>query len=112
MPQRSIARVYNQLCKIVALTHQICYLLVNMANTNVEVTKNNNENTVNLVRRFTKRVQGAGILRRVRGIRYAERDFSKFVTKKAALKRISKTAEIEKLKKEGKFIEPKRGRRR
>ncbi len=96
----------------IAQNKQPCYYTETMANTNVEVTKNNNENTVNLVRRFTKRVQGSGILRRVRGIRYADRELSKYVTKKQALKRISKTAEIEKLKKEGKFIEPKRGRRR
>ena len=81
-----------------------------MSNTNVEVIKNNNENSTNLVRRFTKRVQGSGILKRVRSIRYAQRDFSKYVNKKQALKRIRKTKEIEKLKKLGKFVEKARRR--
>ena len=55
--------------------------------TNVEVDKNNNENNVNLLRRFTKRVQGSGVLTKVRSIRYYTRLSSKYTTKKMALKR-------------------------
>ena len=55
---------------------------------NVEVEKNANENNLNLLRRFTKRVQGAGILNRIRGIRYYERTISPYTRKKRALKKI------------------------
>ena len=52
---------------------------------NVEVTKNNNENTTSLIRRFTKRVQGSGILPRVRSVRYAQRPDSDFKKKQNTL---------------------------
>ena len=44
--------------------------------------KNPNENTTSLIRRFTKRVQGAGILRRVRSLRYSERSSLKIHAQK------------------------------
>lgn len=72
---------------------------------NVEVEKNANENTANLVRRFTKRVRDAGILKRVRKIRYNERKPSKYIKKKETLKRLLKKAEYEKLIKLGKITE-------
>jgi ribosomal protein S21 len=53
---------------------------------NVEVQKNNNENAINIIKRFTKRVQGSGVLVRVRSLRYAERKESKYVRKKKTLK--------------------------
>ncbi len=55
---------------------------------NVEVQKNNNENAINIIKRFTKRVQGSGVLTRVRSLRYAERKESKYVRKKKTLKGI------------------------
>ncbi|MEX0933972.1 MAG: hypothetical protein WD003_01795 [Candidatus Paceibacterota bacterium] len=70
---------------------------------NVEVTKNQNENNTNLIRRFSKQVREAGILNRVRGVKFFERKASQFVKKSRALKRIQKTAEIERLKKLGKL---------
>jgi ribosomal protein S21 len=73
-----------------------------MANINVELTKNPNENTSSLIRRFTRRMQGSGIVRRIKSIRYNERKLSETVAKKKTLKRIIKTAEFEKLKKLGK----------
>ena len=80
--------------------------------TNVEVQKTGSESNLSLLRRFTKRVQGAGILNRVRGIRYSERVTSPFKRKAATLKRIVKRAEREKLAKLGKLPPPKtRGRR-
>lgn len=72
-------------------------------NINVEVTKNNNENTGSLLRRFTRRVQGAGILRRVRSIRYNQRELSEYTRKKNTLKKMEKTKKIEKLKKLGRM---------
>lgn len=69
--------------------------------TNVEIEKNPNENTTSLIRRFSRKVREAGILPRARGIRFFERKPSRFKKKEKALKRITKTAEIEKLKKLG-----------
>lgn len=70
---------------------------------NVAVEKNSNENNLNLLRRFTKRVQGSGILNRVRGIRYHERDLSRYTTKKKALKKLNHKVETELLIKQGKI---------
>jgi ribosomal protein S21 len=69
---------------------------------NVEVQKNNNENAVTLLKRFTKRVQGAGILNRVRGLRYSKRSESRYVRKKRALKSLERRTLHEKAVKLGK----------
>ncbi|MFZ2038631.1 MAG: hypothetical protein WAV11_01695 [Minisyncoccia bacterium] len=74
---------------------------------NVEVIKNNNENNAGVLRRFTKRVQGAGILPRVRGIRYSSRVLSSYKTKMKTLKTLKKKEEILKLIKLGKMVEKK-----
>ncbi|MCW9054655.1 MAG: 30S ribosomal protein S21 [Candidatus Pacebacteria bacterium] len=78
---------------------------------NVEVTKKNNENITNLIRRFTKRMQGSGVLRRVRKIRYWDRPASDFKKKQTALRKMGRREEFEKLYKQGK-ISMERGRRR
>ena len=72
---------------------------------NVAVEKTTNENNTNVIRRFTKRVQESGVLRRVRGIRYKDRNKSKYVTKKKTLKSIGKRAVLEELIKLGKAPE-------
>ncbi len=41
---------------------------------NVEVTKNNNENSASVLRRFMKKVRGAGFLQEVRNRRYSSRN--------------------------------------
>ncbi len=78
---------------------------------NVEVTKNNNENTTSLIRRFTKRVQGSGVLPKVRKIRYAQRKPSDFKKKEGTLRKIERKAKFEELYKQGK-VELRRGRGR
>ncbi|MBI2046501.1 MAG: 30S ribosomal protein S21 [Parcubacteria group bacterium] len=70
---------------------------------NVEIQKNPNESTASIIRRFTKRVQGAGILVKVRGERYASRPQSKYKRKTSALRRIARRVEVERLKKLGKI---------
>ncbi len=72
---------------------------------NAEVVKTGNENNVNLIRRFTKRVQGAGILPRVRSIRYSTRKASKYVKKKKTLKVLKRRSEVTELIKMGKMSE-------
>ena len=78
---------------------------------NVEVEKNNNESSANVIRRFTKRMQGAGIVPKVRGGRYYTRTKSRNVQKMAKLKKLEKKEVYDKLVKLGKIKEF-RGRRR
>ena len=70
---------------------------------NVEVEKKNNENAINLIRRFTRQVRESGVLKRVRSLRYYERSLSKYVKKKDTLKRLKKRAYREKMIKLGKI---------
>ncbi|MEK7163324.1 MAG: hypothetical protein AAB775_01265 [Patescibacteria group bacterium] len=79
--------------------------------TNVEVARSGTENPLGLLRRFTKRVQGSGILPRVRGIRYHERILSHYKTKMKTLKSIKHRAEMARDIKLGK-INPDRERGR
>ena len=72
---------------------------------NAEVTKSGNENNVNLIRRFTRKVQGSGVLNRIRGRRYSQRTQSEYVKKKHTLKSLARKAEIAQLIKMGKMTE-------
>ena len=67
---------------------------------NIEVVKGANENNLSVLRRFTKRVQAAGVLPRVRSKRYTERTPSRN-TRRAktivSLKKKEVTAELIKL---------------
>ena len=74
-----------------------------MAKTVIEVKKNPNENNSSVLRRFSRRIQESGIIRKVKGSRYNERAESKLKIKKSALKRMAKRKEIEKLRKLGKI---------
>ena len=78
---------------------------------NVAVVKTNNENSANTIRRFTKRVKGSGVLRRVRSIRYHERKTSSYIQKKQTLKSLENKAKYEKMAKLGKIPERTYGRR-
>jgi ribosomal protein S21 len=80
---------------------------------NVLVEKHNNESSANVIRRFQKRVQGAGIISRVRGSRYHNRSKSRNVRRVVRLRKLAKKSEYEKLLKLGKVQEPTRtgGRR-
>ena len=71
--------------------------------TNVEVVKNGAENNLSLIRKFTKRVQGSGVLPRLRSIRYSQRSLSEYVKKKKALKRLKRHAEVQEAIKMGKM---------
>lgn len=73
--------------------------------TTIEVKKAASENNMTLVRRFSRRVQEAGIIQTVKGKRYSERAPSKLDRKTGALKRLTRRKEIERLKKLGKWVE-------
>mgnify|MGYP001612661742 CR=1 FL=1 len=75
-----------------------------MANTVIEVRKNPNENNSSILRRFSRRIQESGIIRKVKGARYNVRKESKLKIKKGALKRMARRKEIEHLKKLGKMV--------
>jgi ribosomal protein S21 len=84
-----------------------------MQSVNVAVEKTGTENNVSLIRRFTRRVQESGIVRRVRGIRYSERNRSHYVSKKKTLEVLSRRKERERLMKLGKISAlPTRGPRK
>ncbi len=78
---------------------------------NVEVVRHNNESGANVIRRFTKRVQGAGIIPKVRSGRYHTRVKSSNVQKFARLKKLAKKETYETLLKLGK-VQENQGRRR
>lgn len=77
---------------------------------NVQIEKNTNESSANVIRRFTKRVQGAGIIPRIRKSRYYARTKSENVQKTARLKKLNKKVIYEMQLKLGKIQE--RTRRR
>ena len=81
-----------------------CANLTSMAKAVIVVRKNPNENNLSVLRRFSRRMQESGIIRRVKSSRYNARKESKLKVKKSALKRLERRLEIEKLKKLGKMI--------
>ena len=74
-----------------------------MAKTVIQVKKNPNENNSSILRRFSRRIQESGIIRKVKSARYNIRKESKLKVKKSALRRIARKKEIEKLKKLGRM---------
>ena len=72
---------------------------------NIEIEKNSNESNASMLRRFTKKVQGSGVLPRVRSIRYSKRKLSPYKVKVQRLNSISKKTEIEELIRMGKMAD-------
>ena len=70
-------------------------------NMTIEVKKQDRENSQGLIRRFTKKVQRSGILRKARGSRFHKRSKSKEMRKRTALRREKLRVEYEKLEKLG-----------
>jgi len=67
---------------------------------NIEVVKGANENNLSVLRRFTKRVQGSGVLPRVRSKRYTLRPPSRNTRRAKTISYLKKkeiTAELIKL---------------
>ena len=80
---------------------------------NAEVHKDEGESTLNLIRRFSRRVTGAGVIQRMRGRRYRSRPESSIVRRKHTLKTIARREEVKELIKLGKMIEqvgPRKGK--
>lgn len=78
----------------------------------VSVTKKGTENTQSLLRRFSKRVQTSGVVRRAKGIRFHARTLSNTKKRNSALRRIANQEEREEKERMG-LIQPRtRGPRR
>lgn len=71
----------------------------------VEVTKKDHETASSLVRRFSRRIQQSGILLRSRKLRFYKRKPSKTQRRAAAMRRMKKQHEYERLVKLGKIDE-------
>ena len=79
--------------------------------TNVEIKKGGKDNNANLIKKFTRKVQESGIIPRVKGLRYAERNLSTYVKKTKRLKSIKNKAVREEQIKLGKIsVSTRRGR--
>jgi ribosomal protein S21 len=84
----------------------MCYIIrLMLGMINVEVVKGSNENNLSVLRRFQKRVQGAGILSKVRSKRYSERVKSENVKRAKTLAYLKKKDHINELLKLGKMNE-------
>lgn len=77
---------------------------------NVEIERNGNENTAGVMRRFSRKVQSSGVLKRVRGMRYHKRAKSDARKKKDALVRMERTEKFQELLKLGRVVETKKRR--
>jgi ribosomal protein S21 len=72
---------------------------------NVEVTKNNNENGASVLRRFMKKVRGAGFLQEVRNRRYYSRKPSALRRKNSKIVILERKAAYEDAVKMGTVLE-------
>ena len=80
---------------------------------NVDITKKKNENNLSVLKRFTRRVQSAGVLPKVRSLRYENRTPSENVRRNKRLASLERKAKIDDLIKLGKIsATPVRRRRR
>lgn len=69
---------------------------------NVEISRNPGENAISVIRRFSRKVQGAGIIPRVRSLRSSTRKQSHYKVKQRTLKQIARRAAMAELIKLGK----------
>lgn len=80
-----------------------------MTSVNVSVARSGTESTPSLIRRFSKRVQGSGIVRRVKSARYFSRALSKKKQRIAALRRLKRTEKREEMERQG-LLQPRPAR--
>ena len=72
---------------------------------NVYIEKNPTENSLTVLKRFTKKVQSAGVLPRVRSLRYNKRKPSEYTKKKRTLSVLKRRADTALQVKLGKIAE-------
>jgi len=83
-----------------------------MSKTNVAIVRNKKENSISTIKRFTRRMQESGVLKKVRSIRYLQREESPYTRKKGRLHSIRRKEEILEQIKLGKMPEKQQRRRR
>lgn len=71
---------------------------------NADIQRHGNENVAGLMRRFSRKIQGAGVVKKVRALRYYVKPPSETQTKKDALTRIARTEKYRELVKQGREI--------
>ncbi|MEI7463119.1 MAG: hypothetical protein WCK03_01835 [Candidatus Taylorbacteria bacterium] len=69
---------------------------------NAEVTRNSGENAMSVIRRFTRKVQGSGIIQRKRSLRFSGRVQSEYKVKQRALTLLGRRNHMAELIKLGK----------
>jgi ribosomal protein S21 len=78
---------------------------------NVEIERHGNENVGGLMRRFSRKMQSSGVIKRVRNLRYHKRKVSDAKRKKEALVRLERTEKYVEMFKEGRKMSSKKKRR-
>lgn len=73
---------------------------------NVEIQRNPGENPLGVLRRFSRKVQSAGVIPRVRSLRFASRIQSPYKVKQKTLKTLKRRAAMAELVKLGKAPAP------
>ena len=71
----------------------------------IQIKKQSRESSQNLVRRFSRRIQQSGVLRRARNIRFTKRAKSAQLKKRTALRKEELKKEYELLRKLGKDLQ-------
>jgi ribosomal protein S21 len=79
---------------------------------NAEVQRHGNENVGGLMRRFSRKIQSSGVVRRVRKLRYYSKHPSDAQKKKDALTRIERSEKYRELFKLGREMPTKKKGRR
>lgn len=79
---------------------------------NADITRKKNENNLSVLKRFTRRVQSAGVLPKVRSLRYDTRTPSQNVRKKQRLESLARKSKIDELIKLGKISQVQTRKRR
>jgi len=94
----------NEAAVFVCLFTPGCGILLGMMNaTRVEVKRGKNESSASLIRRFSRRAQGLGLVREMRKRRYYERSKSKNVDHRRALVKAARRADFNEKVKLGKI---------
>jgi DNA-binding GntR family transcriptional regulator len=71
---------------------------------NVNIKKKEKQSSADVLKQFQKLVKSAGVVTKLKSIKFHERKESDFKKKAAALKKINKTVENDRLRKLGKKV--------
>ena len=69
---------------------------------NVDIKRGEKENTLSVMKRFTQEVRSAGVVPKLKSLKFQERKPSSLKRKRSALRRMEKTSQRDFLRKLGK----------